>query len=114
GSAMATYPDFYDRTDFENADRGFVEALVPGVVRAAGGRVVWDNDAYYFLREDCPQTADPSLWRQGQLCARQGLFQVTDGVYQVRGLDISNMTLVEGAGGVIVIDPLISVECAEA
>ena len=76
--------------------------------------MIWDNDAYAFLDGDCPDTANPSLWRQGQLCAKQGLFEVTDGIYQVRGLDLSNMTLVEGDEGVIVIDPLISKETAAA
>ena len=66
------------------------------------------------LSEGCPDTAHPSLWRQGQLCARQGLYEVTDGIYQVRGLDLSNMTVVEGDDGVIVIDPLISAETAAA
>lgn len=107
-------PPFEDRTDFENADRGFVAALVPGVVTAADGRVVWDGDAYGFLDGDCPGTAHPSLWRQSQLCARQGLYEVIEGVYQVRGLDLANMTLVEGHDGVIVVDPLISTECAAA
>jgi alkyl sulfatase BDS1-like metallo-beta-lactamase superfamily hydrolase len=106
--------DLTDRTDFEDADRGFIAKLDPGVVRAADGRVIWDNDAYTFLEGDCPDTAHPSLWRQGQLVSRQGLFEVTDGIYQIRGLDLSNMTLVEGDGGVIVIDPLISAECAAA
>ena len=105
---------FDDRTDFANADRGFVGALEPGVITAADGRVVWDSDAYRFLAADCPDSANPSLWRQSQLCARQGLYQVTDGIYQVRGLDLSNMTLVEGDQGVIVIDPLISAETAAA
>ncbi|MFD7982330.1 alkyl/aryl-sulfatase [Kitasatospora indigofera] len=110
---MSTLP-FEDTTDFENADRGFVGALSPAVVKAADGRVIWDNDAYDFLKADCPPTAHPSLWRQGQLAARQGLYEVTDGIYQVRGLDLSNMTLVEGDTGVIVVDPLISAECAAA
>ncbi|MEV0317349.1 alkyl/aryl-sulfatase [Streptomyces sp. NPDC050658] len=106
--------DYDDPTDLENADRGFLGALVPGVIRNADGRVVWDNDAYAFLRGDCPDTAHPSLWRQGGLCARQGLYEVTEGIYQVRGLDLSNMTFVEGDRGVVVIDPLISAECAAA
>jgi alkyl sulfatase BDS1-like metallo-beta-lactamase superfamily hydrolase len=105
---------FEDLTDFDNADRGFIAALVPGVVRDGEGRVVYDGDAYGFLEGDCPGSAHPSLWRQSQLCARQGLYEVTEGVYQVRGLDLSNMTLVEGERGVIVIDPLISAECAVA
>lgn len=107
-------PSLDDRTDFEDADRGFVGALEPAVVTAADGRVVWDNDQYAFLDGACPDTASPSLWRQGQLCAKQGLYEVTGGIYQVRGLDLSNMSLVEGDRGVIVIDPLISTEVAAA
>ncbi|MFJ9084126.1 alkyl/aryl-sulfatase [Streptomyces sp. NPDC102384] len=105
---------FDDTTDFENADRGFIDALVPAVVKGADGQIVYDNDAYAFLKADCPDTAHPSLWRQAQLCARQGLYEVTEGVYQIRGLDLSNMTLVEGERGVIVVDPLLSVETATA
>jgi alkyl sulfatase BDS1-like metallo-beta-lactamase superfamily hydrolase len=111
---VTDYPSFADRTDFENADRGFIGKLTPGVVTMPGGQVIWDNDAYGFLDGECPDTANPSLWRQGQLCARQGLYEVTDGIYQVRGLDISNISFIEGDRGVIVIDPLISVECAAA
>jgi len=105
---------FHDRTDFEDADRGFIGAFEPCVISDASGRVVWDNDAYDFLRGECPDTAHPSLWRQGQLVSRQGLYEVRAGIYQVRGLDLSNMTLVEGDEGVIVIDPLISAETASA
>lgn len=107
-------PPFEDRTDFENADRGFVAALVPGVVTAEDGRVVWDGDAYGFLDGDCPDTAHPGLWRQSRLCARQGLYEVTEGVYQVRGLGLSHMTVVEGHDGIVVVDPLVSAECAAA
>ncbi|WP_330305915.1 MULTISPECIES: alkyl sulfatase dimerization domain-containing protein [unclassified Streptomyces] len=105
---------FDDLADFENADRGFIAALAQGVVRDEEGRVVYDGDAYAFLDGECPQTAHPSLWRQARLCARQGLYEVTEGVYQVRGLDLSNMTVVEGKHGVVVVDPLISAECAAA
>ncbi|MFB6627382.1 alkyl/aryl-sulfatase [Streptomyces sp. NPDC056374] len=105
---------FEDTTDFENADRGFIDALSPAVVTGADGSIVYDNDAYAFLKADCPDTAHPSLWRQAQLCARQGLYEVTEGIYQIRGLDLSNMTLVEGERGVIVIDPLLSAETAAA
>ncbi|MFJ8982277.1 alkyl/aryl-sulfatase [Streptomyces sp. NPDC102282] len=106
--------DYADRSDFEDAERGFVAALSPAVVRTQDGRVIWDGDAYAFLDEDCPGTAHPSLWRQSRLCNTQGLFEVTEGIYQVRNLDLSNMTLVEGDTGVIVIDPLISAETAAA
>jgi alkyl sulfatase BDS1-like metallo-beta-lactamase superfamily hydrolase len=107
-------PRFEDTTDFENADRGFIAALVPARVENADGRVVYDNDSYAFVDGPCPDTAHPNLWRQAQLVARQGLYNVTPGIYQVRGLDLSNMTLVEGERGVVVIDPLISTECAAA
>ncbi|MGW6541069.1 alkyl/aryl-sulfatase [Streptomyces sp. NPDC055051] len=110
---MSALP-FEDTADFDNADRGFVGALTPGVVESADGRVVYDSDAYGFLEGECPDTANPSLWRQAQLTSKQGLYEVTDGIYQVRGLDLSNMTLVEGERGVVVIDPLISAETAAA
>lgn len=109
-----TQLDFDDVRDFENADRGFVAAPATPQVTSADGAVVWDCAAYGFLDADCPPTANPSLWRQGRLCAKYGLYEVTAGIYQVRGLDLSNMTLVEGEHGVIVIDPLISVETAAA
>jgi alkyl sulfatase BDS1-like metallo-beta-lactamase superfamily hydrolase len=111
--AMSDLP-FADRTDFENAERGLVDALDPCVVTAADGRVVWDLRPYAYLEGDRPDTVHPSLWRQAQLCAKHGLFEVTTGIYQVRGMDISNMTIVEGDAGVIVIDPLISAETAAA
>jgi alkyl sulfatase BDS1-like metallo-beta-lactamase superfamily hydrolase len=100
--------------DFEDARRGFVAALEPARIEAADGRVVWDSDAYAFFEDDCPPTANPSLWRQGRLTAIQGLFEIAPGFFCVRGLDLSNMEIVEGEDGIIVIDPLISVECAAA
>ncbi|MFD3463697.1 alkyl/aryl-sulfatase [Nocardia fluminea] len=110
---LRTLP-FGDTQDFADAERGFVAALTPGVVKNAAGEVVWDIDAYSFLDGECPSTVNPSLWRQSQLCVKQGLFEVTDGIFQIRGFDLSNMTLVEGDAGVIVIDPLISEETAAA
>lgn len=105
---------FHDTRDFADADRGFIAALEPCIVTAADGRVVWDNDSYGFLDADAPDTVHPSLWRQSQLCAKQGLYEVVEGIYQVRGLDLSNISFVEGDTGVIVIDPLISTETAAA
>ena len=106
--------DFSDRSDFANADRGFLGTLEPMVVKTSDGRVVWDMDSWRFLDADCPDTANPSLWRQAQLTAKHGLYEVTDGIYQVRGFDLSNMTLVESDHGVIVIDPLVCAETAAA
>jgi alkyl sulfatase BDS1-like metallo-beta-lactamase superfamily hydrolase len=106
-------PD-HDTTDFDNADRGFIAALSPCVIKAAGGRAVWDNDTYAFLDGPAPTSVHPSLWRQSCLAAKQGLYEVVPGIYQVRGLDLSNITFVEGDTGIIVIDPLVSTETAAA
>ena len=105
---------FEDNRDFADADRGFIGALEPGVVTGAGGKVVWDNDSYGFLAADAPDSVHPSLWRQSQLCIKQGLYEVVEGIYQVRGLDLSNISFIEGDTGVIVIDPLVSTETAAA
>jgi alkyl sulfatase BDS1-like metallo-beta-lactamase superfamily hydrolase len=104
---------FSDDQDDQDARRGFLGALEPGVVRA-GDRVVWDGDSYAFLDGPAPETVHPSLWRQSALNAIQGLFEVVPGIYQVRGLDLSNVTFIEGDRGVLVLDPLISAETAAA
>ncbi|MGD3106008.1 alkyl/aryl-sulfatase [Streptomyces sp. YGL11-2] len=103
-----------DHEDFADADRGFIASLEPPRITAADGRVVWDAEDYAFLAGNCPETANESLWRQGRLVSRQGLYEVTDGIYQARGLDLSNMTLIEGDHGVLVVDPLLSAETAAA
>ena len=105
---------FDDTRDFDDADRGFLGALQPCVITAPDGRVVWDNDLYDFLGGEAPPSVHPSLWRQSTLAAKQGLYEVVEGIYQVRGLDLSNITFVEGDTGIIVIDPLISTETAAA
>lgn len=109
----ATLP-WHDDQDVADAARGFLGAVEPGVIRDAEGRVVWDNDSYAFLAGDAPPTVHPSLWRQSRLNAMQGLFEVVPGLYQVRGLDLSNVSFIEGTRGVIVLDPLISAETAAA
>lgn len=107
--------DFADRTDFDNANRGLVARLEPGVIKAADGRVVYDADAFtQTMAGGRPDTVHPSLWRQSQLTAIQGLFEVTEGIYQLRGIELSNMTVVEGQAGVIVIDPAVSAEVSAA
>ena len=110
---LTTLP-FGDTADFDDADRGFIAALEPCVITAADGRVVWDNDVYAFLGGDAPASVHPSLWRQSHLVAKQGLYEVVAGIYQVRGLDLSNITFVEGDTGIIVIDPLVCTETAAA
>lgn len=106
---------FADEGDFADARRGFIAAVPDATVPGSGGRPVWSMKPYAFLDgRSAPPSVNPSLWRQAQLNAIHGLFQVTERVYQVRGMDISNMTIVEGDTGLIVIDPLISTETARA
>ncbi|WUD77365.1 MBL fold metallo-hydrolase [Streptomyces sp. NBC_00510] len=105
---------FEDSRDLDDAGRGFLGTVGQREITDRDGRVVWSLDAYGFLDADCPNTAHPSLWRQSALVARHGLFEVAEGIYQVRGFDLSNMTVVEGERGILVIDPLLSVETAAA
>ena len=100
-----------DPQDFEDAKRGFI-AKPSGQILAADGSVLQDFDAWQFLDGKAPATVNPSLWRHAQLNAQTGLFKVTDGIYQLRGFDIANMTLIEGKSGWIVVDPLTSKESA--
>ena len=104
---------FDDRSDFDNARRGLLEAVDQPVVNA-DGKTVWDLQRYAFLKGEAPATVNPSLWRIAQLNTLAGLFKVSEGIYQVRGLDLANMTLIEGEHGLIVMDPLLSVETAKA
>jgi len=106
---------FADATDFEDARRGFIGTLPEVTFTHSDGRTVYSLRDYAFLaREEAPDTVNPSLWRQARLNLLNGLFQVSDRIYQVRGFDLSNMTLIEGDRGVIIIDPLISTETAAA
>jgi linear primary-alkylsulfatase len=106
---------FSDTRDFDEAARGFLGTLENARITSPQGRVVWSLEPYGFLSQaEAPPTVDPSLWRQSRLNMNHGLFEVVPGVYQVRGLDIANMTLIEGDSGVIVVDTLTSIEGARA
>ena len=109
--------DFDDKTEFEFATRGLIAAPEVLELKDIAGRVVWSQKAYGFVDEleMAPDTANPSLWRHTILNHSYGLFEVCKGIYQVRGYDLTNLTLIETAsGGWIIFDPLMSVECAEA
>ncbi len=113
--AMVQSLPFADRADFDDARRGFIATLPDGVIAGPGASPAWDTKPYAFLQHDqVPATVNPSLWRQAQLNAINGLFKVTERVYQVRGLDLANLTIVEGDSGLILIDPLLSNETARA
>ena len=114
-SSMLDALPFADTADFIDAARGFLGTIEDAKVTTAQGRTVWSLAPYSFLdAEDAPPTVNPSLWRQAKLNMHHGLFEVVPGVYQVRGLDIANMTLIEGETGVIVVDTLTSIEGARA
>lgn len=112
---LETLP-FEDKTSFENAHRGFIAPLSEDVIKNAKDAVVWDPAKFDFIAEDvaAPDTVNPSLWRQSQLTNIGGLFEVTEGVYQIRNIDLSNMTIIEGDEGITIIDPLLSAETAKA
>jgi alkyl sulfatase BDS1-like metallo-beta-lactamase superfamily hydrolase len=107
---------FADKTSFELAHKGFIAPLPEAVIKGKAGNPIWDPKKYAFIKEGAatPDSVNPSLWRQSQLLNISGLFQVTDGIYQVRNQDLSNMTIVEGKQGIAIFDPLISEETAKA
>ncbi|MFL1482699.1 alkyl/aryl-sulfatase [Marinobacter sp. LN3S78] len=106
---------FDDRSDFERATRGLIATPEQNEITDANGKVVYDLDQFEFLEgTEAPDTANPSLWRQGHLNQLSGLFEVTDDIYQIRGYDLSVMSFIRGDEGWIVIDPLLSVDTARA
>lgn len=107
---------FADQRSFENASRGFIASIDPVTFTRPDGRVTYDLSAVDFLEQDAsPDTVNPSLWRQARLNARHhGLYEVVDGIYQIRSFDIANMTLIRGDRGWILIDPLTSAESSRA
>jgi len=106
---------FDDTSDFDNARRGLIAPLPSAMIEGEAGNAIWNPQQYSFITTDAeaPDTVNPSLWRQSQLINIGGLFEVTDGIYQVRNLDLSNMTIIEGVEGITVVDPLISAETAK-
>jgi alkyl sulfatase BDS1-like metallo-beta-lactamase superfamily hydrolase len=114
-AAMAARLPFSDTADFEAAQRGLIAPVPGGMVRTAGGTVLWNLGEYAFIDgELAPATVNPSLWRIARLNLANGLFKVTDRLYQLRGFDIANMTVIEGDSGLILIDPLTTAEVAKA
>lgn len=113
-AAVAERLALADPTDFENARKGLVGRETDVVLRDANGKTVWDTSSYAFEAGEPPASVNPSLWRQAQLNNEHGLYEVTDGVYQVRGYDLSNMSIIVGETGWILVDPLTTVETATA
>jgi alkyl sulfatase BDS1-like metallo-beta-lactamase superfamily hydrolase len=114
-AAMAARLPFGEVADFEAARRGLIAPVPDGMVRAANGTVLWNLGEYAFIDGAlAPATVNPSLWRMARLNLANGLFKVTDRLYQLRGFDISNMTVIEGDTGLILIDPLTTAEVSRA
>ncbi|GAB5451482.1 MAG: alkyl/aryl-sulfatase [Halioglobus sp.] len=112
--AVAESLDLASRQDFEDATRGLIASPDALRVSMPDGTSVWDMPAYQFVEGAAPGSVNPSLWRQAQLNNIHGLFKVTDGVYQLRGFDLSNMSIIMGERGWIVVDPLTTKETARA
>jgi len=106
--------NFADTLDFDFADRGFVATRSNPLITNAAGQPVWNLEAFDFLKQTSSDTVNPSLWRQGQLMSKHGLYKVSENIWQVRGFDLANITFVKGATGWIVIDTLGSNETALA
>lgn len=103
-----------DRRDFAFAERGFIATRTDPVIPRESGGVASDLRGYDFLNGPAAETVNPSLWRQAQILTKHGLFQVTDGIYQVRGFDVSTVSFIDAGDGWIVVDPLTGVEQARA
>ena len=113
--AARTQMPLSDRQSYEEAQRGLIESADEQVIMGPSGRPVWTLKGYEFLKQaEAPDTVHPGLWRHAQVNMANGLFKVTDRIYQVRGFDLSNMTIIEGDTGLIVVDPLVSTETAKA
>jgi alkyl sulfatase BDS1-like metallo-beta-lactamase superfamily hydrolase len=103
-----------DRRDFDFAQRGFIGTRAAPIIPRDGGGKAYDLSGYDLLRGPRPETVNPSLWRQAQILTMHGLFKVMDGIYQVRGFDVSTISFIDAGSGWIVVDPLTNVECARA
>ncbi|WP_428848240.1 alkyl/aryl-sulfatase [Shewanella gelidimarina] len=111
-AVLAELP-FANKQDFEDANRGFIARLPELIVVDEQGHKIWDRTSYDFVEGDAPNSVNPSLWRQATLNNIDGLFEVTTGVYQLRGFDLANMTVIAGKTGWIIVDPLTTAETAK-
>ncbi|PKG82398.1 alkyl/aryl-sulfatase [Colwellia sp. 75C3] len=103
-----------DETDFTQANKGLIASADNLLIRNAANDIIWSNPGYKFIKGEAPNTVNPSLWRQEKLNNISGLFKVTDGIYQIRGFDLANMTIIESLNGWIIVDPLTAKESAQA
>jgi len=103
-----------DQSDFKQADRGLVAKAESLTILSADGQPAWNQDAYRFIEGDAPASVNPSLWRQAKLNGKHGLYKVADGIHQLRGFDLANLTLIDSDNGWIIVDPLTTADTARA
>ncbi len=103
---------FSDGLDFSDSRRGLIASDPNLRVRDRKGQIIWDQPTYGFIKGEAPACVNPSLWRQAKLNNIHGLFKVTEGIYQLRGFCLANLTLIEGKSGWIVVDPLMTKQTA--
>ncbi len=115
-SVLYSVLDFEDKTEYNFATKGLIDAPQELELKDADGNVIWSQKAYDFVDNynECPDTVNPSLWENTKNNHAYGLFEVCENIYQVRGYDMANLTLIKGDTGWIVFDPLMSVECTQA
>ncbi|MBL4796577.1 MAG: MBL fold metallo-hydrolase [Oleispira sp.] len=109
---------FDNTADFKDAMRGLIAQDESLIIKNADGSTIWDMPAYDFIdyqgpNGNAPASVNPSLWRQAALNNIHGLFKVSEGIYQLRGYDLANMTIIEGDSGWILVDPLTIAETAD-
>jgi alkyl sulfatase BDS1-like metallo-beta-lactamase superfamily hydrolase len=104
---------FSNVEDFEQAEKGLIKRVDELVIHSDAGVPIWDMTKYDFIQGDAPATVNPSLWRQAKLNNLHGLYKIAEGIYQVRGFDLANMTVIQGEKGWIVVDPLTTIETAK-
>ena len=107
-----------DGSDADDVARGFIATRVEPVIEKIHPNpwlpISWDLSKSDFVHGPCPDTVNPSLWRQAGFNSQHGLYEVIDGFYQVRGFDTSTVTFIRGDEGWVVIDPLTTTETARA
>ncbi|MEM1139813.1 MAG: alkyl sulfatase dimerization domain-containing protein, partial [Pseudomonadota bacterium] len=113
-AALADRLGLAEDEDFSAVERGFLARLEEPAIFNDEGTLVWAVNQFEFLKGPAPAEVNPSLWRQAKAAALHGLFEVTEGIWQVRGYDLSVMTVIEGATGWIIVDPLTTTETAAA
>ncbi|MET4040987.1 alkyl sulfatase dimerization domain-containing protein [Bradyrhizobium sp. RT6a] len=113
-SALLKQLPFSDTSDFDAANKGLLAPLPSELIKGSAGNAIWNPQQYGFIKDaNAPDTVNPSLWRQSRLINISGLFEVVEGIYQVRNQDLSNMTIIEGSEGITIVDPLVSAETAK-